>query len=178
LNFSFHRGVFFVIDLPPVVVDGALLGAGGQAGIPNESKGHWSVSERCFVCFAPRIAQGQCSGSLRVGFGQVKMDDTQMVKDDKIKRAFARIGSIRKNLGELYEIDETIAQEYAAALSHLEQLGFDVEEFTIPQAWFYNPVIVSGPRGTRYSKSRVVKRSNFVTKVDAVLEYIELIKSE
>jgi hypothetical protein len=27
------------------------------------------------------------------------MDDAQIVKDDKIKRAFARISSIRKNLG-------------------------------------------------------------------------------
>jgi hypothetical protein len=106
------------------------------------------------------------------------MDDSQIVKDDKIKRAFARISSIRKNLGEQYEIDETIAQEYAAALSHLEQLGFDVEEFTIPQAWLYNPVTVSGPSGTRYAKYRVVKRSNFVTKVDAVLEYISMIKGE
>lgn len=73
---------------------------------------------------------------------------------------------------------ETIAQEYAAALSHLEQLSFDVEEFKIPEAWLYHPVTASDPSGTRYAKYRVVKRSNFVTKLDAVLEYINMIKSE
>jgi hypothetical protein len=92
---------------------------------------------------------------------------------DKLRRAFARLNSIRKNLPDTSEIDEQLAKEYAAALLHLEELGFDVEEFKIPQDWMYHPWTshnsITGH--TTYAKRLVLKRDLFVTKLDAVLEY-------
>lgn len=101
------------------------------------------------------------------------MNDGQATADDKIKRAFARLSSIRKNLPDSFEIDEPLAKEYAAALSHLEVLGFDVEEFKIPEDWMYRPWVNHNPMTgqTTYAKRRVLKRALFVTKLDAVLGY-------
>jgi hypothetical protein len=105
--------------------------------------------------------------------GVYSMNDAQAAADDKIKRAFARLSSIRRNLPDTVAIDEPLAKEYAAALLHLEELGFDVEEFKIPEDWMYHPWVNhnSMTGKTTYSERRVLKRSLFVMKLDAVLGY-------
>jgi len=48
-----------------------------------------------------------------------------------------------------------------------------LEEFKIPQEWMYHPWVNHNPMSgkTTYAKRLVLKRSLFVTKLDAVLEY-------
>jgi hypothetical protein len=92
--------------------------------------------------------------------------------EDKIKRAFVRLSSIRSNTPQTFETDEALVQEYSAALLHLEQLGYDVEEFKIPSDWLYHPWVSKDPvNGVQYAERRVVKRALFMTKLDAVLGY-------
>ena|ERR1700730_779153 len=102
-------------------------------------------------------------------------DDAQ----DKIKRAFARLSGVRKNIDEKdYHVDESIVKEYSAALQHLEELNIDVQEFKIPEEWLQPRVVSTGPAGTKYAKERAVKRSLFLTKLDAVLGYFTSTKDK
>lgn len=54
---------------------------------------------------------------------------------DQIRRAFARIGSIRANLPMAFDTEEAFVREYNDALHHLKEAGFDVTDFLIPEHW-------------------------------------------
>ena len=98
-----------------------------------------------------------------------------MMDRDKLSRAYVRLNSIRKNLPDDLYIGELLVREYSAALQHLEGLGFDVEEFSIPEDWLKRQVRSKQPFGggpvVKYADERTVLRTLFVTKLDAVLEY-------
>jgi hypothetical protein len=99
------------------------------------------------------------------------MADQDAGAGDKIRRALVRIRSVRENLPSHHNIEETHVQEYSAALRHLEEAGYDIAEFGVPEAWLAHRVIMTGPRGTVRAKTRSVERSLFLTKIDAVLGY-------
>jgi hypothetical protein len=50
-------------------------------------------------------------------------------------------------------------------------LGFDVDEFKIPEDWLHYTVVMSSPQRKVYTDTRMVKRSYFATKLDAVIDY-------
>src|SRR5450759_4681051 len=96
--------------------------------------------------------------------------------DDRVRRAYARLAAIRKNLAFSGDISESIVNEYHGALDHLASAGYDVEEFRVPASSIEREVIgVSGRRGggIEYGDGKVVKGSLFLVKLDAILGYFE-----
>jgi hypothetical protein len=95
-------------------------------------------------------------------------------KKDKITRAYSRLVALRKNTPEQVYVDEEWVGQYQQALQHLADLGFDIDEFKIPEQWLKNRVAVSGPGRTRYRKEREVHTSKFLSKLDAAVEYFSI----
>jgi hypothetical protein len=92
--------------------------------------------------------------------------------EDKIRRAVARLSSIRKNLPDTPFIDESLVHEYSGGLRHLEDLGVDVAEFRVPEESLERRVMSKNDFGVTYAKERTMKRALFVTKLDAALGYL------
>jgi hypothetical protein len=97
---------------------------------------------------------------------------------DKLARAYSLLFALRQNLPtELYNIDEDYVDQYHEALDHLSQLGYDVEEFKIPEQWVKTETWqVPDGEGyeTRHSKTRQVDLAKFQVKLDSVLKYFSL----
>ncbi|HXF48283.1 MAG TPA: hypothetical protein VNL73_02510 [Verrucomicrobiae bacterium] len=101
---------------------------------------------------------------------------------DKLRRAQARLLSHRQNLPEGFYVPEAYVPEYHGALKHLEDLDLDVDEFKIPEDAI---LILKQSLGfnmdtgqEHYSTRRVVERSFFMIKLDAVLNYLGLLLRE
>jgi hypothetical protein len=95
--------------------------------------------------------------------------------EDKIARAYARLASLKDNLPE-WQVSETYVTEYHQVLKHLEDSGFDIEEFKIPGS-MVKRVQTGGNYLTGkvdYSDDKFVERAYIKTKLDSVLGYFEL----
>jgi hypothetical protein len=95
--------------------------------------------------------------------------------NDKLLRAYARLSSLKENLPQNL-VPETFVTEYHEALKHVEDLGFDVDEFKVP-AHLVEPTVtsfnyVSGEK--HYSTTRYVDRDFLMTKLSAALSYFQL----
>jgi hypothetical protein len=92
-------------------------------------------------------------------------------RDDKLRRAFARLQAIQRNVpGPPNRVVEYgLIEEYHGALGHLRDLGYDVAEFMIPQGQIERSEV----SGTLY-----VRREVFLTKVDTALGYFEMEQQE
>jgi hypothetical protein len=102
---------------------------------------------------------------------------------DKIARAYSRLAALRKNTSDKsFYVDEDHVRQYHEALQHLTDLGFDIEEFRIPDEWLKHRAVSSVPargggRHVRYAKEREAETRKFLSKLDAVLEYFSLTTS-
>ena len=107
-----------------------------------------------------------------------------MVKEnqDAFVRAFAMLSSLRKNIGQMtdYSILETYVREFHTVLDKLGTTRVDVSEFRIPDSEVKpretGGSYVTGERW--YSEEKYVDKPYFLTKLDAILGYFEIITSE
>jgi len=91
---------------------------------------------------------------------------------DKIARAYSRLSALRQNAPDRY-VDEEHVREYHQALQHLADLGFDVEEFMIPDHWLQHRVTGRRADGTPYW-NKDLDATKFLSKLDAVLTYLSI----
>ena len=87
-------------------------------------------------------------------------------RDDKLRRAYARIRAIRNNVPNPPNVVVQFGQieDYHQALQHLKDLGENIEEFKVPE----NQIERSPVSGLLY-----VDRALFLAKVDSVLNYFD-----
>lgn len=102
---------------------------------------------------------------------------------DIIIRAYALISSLRKNVDqpsitEYNSIKSSYVEEYHNALNLLEEIGINVSDFRIPDSELQPTVVVATSRGAKYSKEKYVRKSYFLSKLDAILVYFDLLTSE
>ncbi len=97
---------------------------------------------------------------------------------DKLARAYSELAALKQNLPrDHYNIEEDYVELYHEALEHLSQLGYDVEEFKIPDQWMKTETwqaTVGEGYETRHSKTRQVELAKFLVKLDSVLKYFSL----
>ena len=106
---------------------------------------------------------------------------------DGIIRAYSILKALRKNLDQIGSIPEKYVNEYHTVIEKLENsIGITLSEFRIPDSELAPTrtdirVIVpgSGDSGrARYSKEKYVARAFMLTKMDAILNYFEILTSE
>ena len=107
---------------------------------------------------------------------------------DELIRAYTTIKSLRNNIEKIanVNIEESYVKEYHIALKRITDIGIDVIEYCIPiseikpiqEARF---VTVrpgeSIPKGSN-TKEKYVKKPYFLTKIDAIIGYVEILISE
>jgi ABC-type lipoprotein release transport system permease subunit len=115
---------------------------------------------------------------------EIKMEENK--QQDELARAYARLSSLRKNIGDIkYGIEEKYVFEYHGILDKFQYLGVDTSEFRIPDSEIA-PIVTSistltfedRPSGVTYSKEKYVDRSFFLIKLDAILGYFEITTSK
>jgi hypothetical protein len=98
---------------------------------------------------------------------------------DKLARAYSVLFALKQNLPtERYRIDEEYVYQFHEALGHLSQLGYDVEEFKIPERWMKTETWqVPAGEGyeTHHGKTLQVELDKFQVKLDSVLKYFSII---
>lgn len=97
---------------------------------------------------------------------------------DTIIRAYALLSALRRNvdqpsIAEYNSIKDSYVEEYHDALHLLEETGMNVSHFRIPAS-----ELQPSPNGYSYSKEKYVRKSYFLSKLDAILMYFELRTSE
>ena len=92
-------------------------------------------------------------------------------QQDILIRAFVLLKSLQKNIGNIKEsiVSETYINEYHAVLEKLKSIDIDTEDFYIPSS------VIKIYRD--YSGEKDVERTYFLTKIDAVLGYFEILTS-
>lgn len=97
------------------------------------------------------------------------------VDGDKLARAYARLKSLKTNLPPSQSrVVESYVTEFHGALDSLAQMGIDVAEFRVPQDQVRPPLAITPGRNSAYT-TRYVERNLLLVKVDAVLNYLEMI---
>ena len=93
-------------------------------------------------------------------------------KQDKLTRAFARMRSLKTALTNITQanVSEDYVREYREALEHLSDLGFDVEEFAVPQQMLKRMWESSSMSTTN---GLWVERTFLMMKLEGVLGYFE-----
>jgi hypothetical protein len=88
-------------------------------------------------------------------------------RDDKLRRAFARLQAIQRNVppSPNVVVQYGLIEDYHGALTHLRDLGYDVTEFMIPDGQIERSQI----SGMLY-----VNRALFLSKVEAALGYFAM----
>ncbi len=102
---------------------------------------------------------------------------------DAIICAYALLSSLRKNIDqpsitEFNSIKSSYVEEYHNALNLLEEIGMNVSHFRIPDSELKPQLLSSSLSGSRYSEEKYVRKSYFLSKLDAILIYFELQTSE
>jgi hypothetical protein len=94
-------------------------------------------------------------------------------RDDKLKRAYARLKALKENLPSTPYIPQAYIEEHHGALDHLEQIGHDIREFRIPQHLIRIIPLGTNPKTglQEFTNEVQVERSIFLVKLDAVLSY-------
>jgi len=103
--------------------------------------------------------------------------------EDAIIRAYALLSSLRKNvdqpsIDEYNSIKSSYVEEYHKALSLLEEIGVDVSHFRIPDSELKPRLLMASSQGSTYSEEQYVRKSFFLSKLDAIITYFELRTSE
>jgi len=102
-----------------------------------------------------------------------------MSNDDEIKRVYVQLASLRENLPDEHP-DVTVKWEeinlYNVLLDRLEQLGFEIEEYRLPESMLGNETTLSNyltGEHTETGNSRV-RLGVLKTKLDALLMYFSV----
>lgn len=101
-----------------------------------------------------------------------------------LARAYATLSSLRKNISQMtdYRVTDTYVCEFHAVLDRLESIGISVSEFRVQDSEVKPKITASWSEGGiskhRYSEEKHVERSFLLTKIDAILDYFEIITSE
>ncbi len=98
-------------------------------------------------------------------------------QQDSLKRAYARMMALRKNIPADSEISREWVDDYHLALAELDRLGIKVDGFRITDDRLHQiPLIEDYSTGeTQYSTHLFVCREVFLAKLDGVLGYFELV---
>ncbi len=96
---------------------------------------------------------------------------------DIILRAYAVLSSLRKNIDqpsitEYNSIKSSYVEEFHSVLKSLEEIGMNVSQFYIPDSEI--EPIFSSLEGETHSRDRYVRKSYFLTKLDAILIYFDM----
>lgn len=97
---------------------------------------------------------------------------------DRIMRAFVRLKAMRTNYGDTPGfINRLIIDDYHDALGHLRAVGFDIGEFMIPASWLTTQSfsLPDSRNGAPAASNLGVSKAQFLSKIDAVLGYFELL---
>ena len=101
---------------------------------------------------------------------------------DKILRAPALLTALSKNTsGESikeYSLDESHVTQFHTILDSISSEGIDVTEFRIPKEEVKQRVKSFGLGGTTYSDKNYIRKSLFLTKVDGIINYLEMLLKE
>src|SRR5258705_7566807 len=100
---------------------------------------------------------------------------SRMPDNDKVLRAYSRITALRENLGKQqdFELHERYVHEYHAALDQLEEAGFEMKEFRVPEKELEKRFLGGNAYDKRYSEELYVDRLLLLIKMDSVLKYFE-----
>ena len=98
---------------------------------------------------------------------------------DVILRAYAVLSSLRKNIDqpsitEYNSIKSSYVEEFHSALRSLEEIGMNVSQFHIPDSEIQPRLLLSSLEGETYSRDKYVRKSYFLTKLDAILMYFDM----
>lgn len=90
---------------------------------------------------------------------------------DALIRVFTALSSLRKNIGsmKLDIVSEIYISEYHSILEKLKNIGIDITDFYIPDS--------ARQEYTLYGDEKCTERTYFMTKIDAILGYFEIINS-
>ena len=107
--------------------------------------------------------------------GKVQMEENQ----DIILRAYAVLSSLRKNIDqpsitEYNSIKSSYVEEFHSALRSLEEIGMNVSQFHIPDSEIQPRLLLSSLEGETCSRDKYVRKSYFLTKLDAILMYFDM----
>ncbi len=99
----------------------------------------------------------------------------------ELAQAYAMLLSLRKNIDQMsYNVLERYVREFHTVLTKLEDIGIDVSEFRIPDSEVTRRIkysnILSG--GEEYTKEKYVYKTYLLTKIDALIGYLEITTSE
>ena len=107
---------------------------------------------------------------------------------DELKRAYPMLSSLQKNIAQMteYSVEEKFVREFHAVLDRLEGIGMEVAEYRIPDSEVkpkvtgVSPVSYIGGGGghVSYSEEKYVERSFILTKLDAILGYLDSLTSD
>ena len=98
---------------------------------------------------------------------------------DTITRAYALLSALRSSvdqpsIAEYNSITGPYVTEYHKILDLLESTGINVSHFRIRDSELQPQLLVSTSRGSSYSKEKYVRKSYFLSKLDAILTYFHL----
>lgn len=97
-----------------------------------------------------------------------------MSTGDQILRAHATISSLRTNVPNSYEVEDTWVKNFNGALAKIEAaLKIDLEEFKVPRDALYRSVATSNTitGEVQYRDGLWCRRETLLHKIDSVLGY-------
>ena len=103
-------------------------------------------------------------------------------KQDALIRAYAMLSSLRKNIEQLSGVEEKYVNEFHIVLDKLEKIDISVSEFRISDSEVQPRVTMtkfgSGGAEHSYSDEKYVDKALILVKLDALLNYFEIITAE
>jgi len=103
---------------------------------------------------------------------------------DKILRALALLTALRQNtssesITEYNSLSTSHVTQFHEILNSISSIGIDVKEFFIPDQEVKPKLLsISSVSGPRYSEERYIRKSLFLTKVDGIMNYLEMLLKE
>jgi hypothetical protein len=99
------------------------------------------------------------------------------MEQDQLIRTYVRLSALMKNLESKGSIKETYVSEYHSIVTQLEAGGWEIEEFKIPETVLHQRVTSWNPLSGHktLSKNRFVAGAFFMSKLDAILGYFDLL---
>ena len=97
-----------------------------------------------------------------------------MSNGDQILRAYATISSLRTNVPNDYEVEETWVREFNRAVQQIQgALGVELQEFRVPQDALYRSMATSNylTGEVSYRDGLWCRREVLMHKIDSVLTY-------
>ncbi|MFA6093005.1 MAG: hypothetical protein WC986_08655 [Elusimicrobiota bacterium] len=102
-----------------------------------------------------------------------------MIDHDQLLRAYALLSSLRANIPEAFEVPENWAHEFNAAVTKIEHtVSKDLSEFKVGDRELKQSVASSNYISGEilYRKGLWCNRANLMLKVDAVLNYLQVLR--